>query len=128
MNSLDAAQIRDADAIGDGATIAAIATASGRAALALVRVSGPLVPSLANRLLRPPPSAPRRAVHARVVDPDSGAAVDDVVAVLYRAPNTFTGEDLLEITSHGGAYAPTSVLSALLRAGARQAEAGRSFR
>jgi tRNA modification GTPase len=124
MNSLDAAQIRDADAIGDGATIAAIATASGRAALALVRVSGPLVPSLANRLLRPPPSAPRRAVHARVVDPDSGAAVDDVVAVLYRAPNTFTGEDLLEITSHGGAYAPTSVLSALLRAGARQAEAG----
>jgi tRNA modification GTPase len=124
MNALDATRSLDADALGDGATIAAIATAPGRSALALVRVSGTLAAKLANRLLDPPPAELRRAVHAGVIDPESGQVIDDVVAVLYRAPHSFTGEDLLEITSHGGAFAPTSVLSALIRAGARQAEPG----
>lgn len=124
MNPQDATPLLEADVIGDGATIVAIATAPGRGALTLLRVSGALAPSLANRLLSPRPTVPRRAVHASLVDPGSGSVVDDVVAILYRAPHSFTGEDMLEITSHGGVYVPASVLSALIRAGARQAEPG----
>jgi tRNA modification GTPase len=110
--------------VGDGRTIAAIATAQGRGALAMVRISGAAANALANALLAPPPQEARRAVHARLVDPASGADIDDVVAVLYHAPHSFTGEDLLEITTHGGALVPAAVLSAVIRAGARQAEPG----
>jgi tRNA modification GTPase len=110
--------------VGDGRTIAAIATAQGRGALAMVRISGTAATDLAERLLAPPPTEARRAVHARLVDPDSRADIDDVVAVLYRAPHSFTGEDLLEITTHGGALVPAVALSAAIRAGARQAEPG----
>ena len=114
----------DASVLGDGRTIAALATAPGRGALAMVRLSGAEVTTIAARLLRPPPSEARRATHAQVVDPDDGAILDDVVATLFRAPASFTGEDLLEISTHGGYRAPASVLAAAIRAGARQAEAG----
>lgn len=117
-------RLLSAQDVGDGATIAAIATVSGRSALAVIRASGTTASQMAARLLRPPPSEPRRAVHARLVDPDSGLIIDDVIAILYRAPHSFTGDDLLEIISHGGSFTPTSVLSALIRSGARQAEPG----
>jgi tRNA modification GTPase len=114
----------DATTLGDGRTIAAIATVLGRGALATVRVSGPEVFSLANRLLEPAPARPRQAVHAKVVDPESGIVIDDVIATLYRAPRSFTGEDLLEISTHGGSFVPTAVLAAIVRAGAREAMPG----
>jgi tRNA modification GTPase len=79
---------------------------------------------MAARLLDPPPTQSRRAVHARFLDPDSGAVIDDVVATLYRAPATFTGEDLLELSTHGGVLVPTAVLATLIRAGAREATPG----
>jgi len=110
--------------LGDGRTIAAIATAPGRGALAIVRLSGPDVSGIAERLLRPPPRTPRHATHAHVVDPNDGSVLDDVVVTRFIAPASFTGEDLLEITTHGGYRAPTSVLAAAIQAGARQAEPG----
>jgi tRNA modification GTPase len=124
MNDQDAIQSIGTHVVGDGSTIAAISTAPGRAALALVRVSGTGAPDVGTRLLHPPPTETRRTIHTKVIDPDSGLVIDDVVAVLYRAPHSFTGEDLLEITAHGGAFVPTSVLSAIIRSGARQAEPG----
>lgn len=114
----------EANALGDGRTIVAIATASGRSALAIVRLSGRDVSTLAERLLRPAPRRPRHATRAYVVDPDDGSELDDVVATYFAAPHSFTGEDVLEITTHGGYRAPMSVLSAAIRAGARQAEPG----
>jgi len=114
----------DTSVLGDGRTIAAVATAAGRGALAMIRLSGAEVTTIAARLLRPPPSEARRATHAHVIDPDDGTVLDDVVATLFRAPASFTGEDLLEITTHGGFQAPASVLAAAIRAGARQAEPG----
>lgn len=114
----------DASVVSDGRTIAAIATTLGRGALATIRVSGPGAHDLADRLLDRSPTQPKQAVHAHFIDPDSGAAVDDVVAVMYRAPASFTGEDLLEISTHGGIVVPTAVLAALIRAGAREAEPG----
>jgi tRNA modification GTPase len=114
----------DANIVGDGRTIAAIATAPGRGGLAIVRLSGPDVPAIAERLLRPGARRPRHAFRTHVIDPDDGSELDDVVAIRFVAPQSFTGEDVLEITTHGGYRAPISVLSAAIRAGARQAEPG----
>ena len=109
--------------VGDGRTIAAIATAPGRSALAIVRMSGPDAGAIARRLLDPLPTAPRRATRCLLRDA-SGAVVDEVVATLFVAPQSFTGEHLLEVSTHGGLAAPTAVLAALLGAGARLAEPG----
>ena len=114
----------DASVLGDGRTIAAIATVPGRGALAIVRLSGPDVAQITERLLRPAPRVVRKAMRAHVVDPHDGSLLDDVIATRFVAPASFTGEDLLEITTHGGYRAPTSVLAAAIRAGARQAEPG----
>jgi tRNA modification GTPase len=114
----------DASVLSDGRTIAAIATTTGRGAIAVVRLSGPDVPGIASRLLRTTSLQARQPVLTHVIDPDDGSVVDEVVATLYRAPSSFTGEDLLEISTHGGFRVPTAVLAAALRVGARQAEAG----
>jgi len=90
----------------------------------MVRLSGPDILAIAPRLLRGASLAPRRASRAQVIDPENGHLLDEVIATFYRAPHSFTGEDLLEITTHGGLVAPTAVLAAAIRAGARQAEAG----
>jgi len=97
-------------------TIAAIATPVGRGALATVRLSGPGVRALAHALLDPPPMAARRATHCVVRDA-GGDVIDDVVATRYDAPHSFTGEDTLELSTHGGLIAPTAVLAAAIRAG-----------
>src|SRR6478735_10574919 len=120
----DPAPRLDASVLSDGRTIAAIATTTGRGALAIVRLSGPEVSNIAQRLLRAAPLEPRRASHAHAIDPEDGHVLDEVVATLYRAPHSFTGEDLLEISTHGGLQVPMAVLAAAIRAGARQAEAG----
>lgn len=114
----------DATVLGDGRVIAAIATSLGRGALAIVRLTGPDALTIAAQLLRPIPAQPRHTIRARVVDPDDGTHLDDVLATMFRAPSSFTGEDLVEIATHGGMRAPASVLAAAIRAGARQAEPG----
>jgi tRNA modification GTPase len=110
-------------AVSDGSTIVAVATAIGRGALALVRASGPGVHRLAGILLHPMPSEPRRATRCVVRDL-AGDTIDDAIATLYIGPHSFTGEDLLEVTTHGGLVVPTAVVAAAIRAGARQAEPG----
>ncbi|HET7189029.1 MAG TPA: tRNA uridine-5-carboxymethylaminomethyl(34) synthesis GTPase MnmE [Gemmatimonadaceae bacterium] len=122
MSGASADRITGAEVVHDGDTIAAVATPAGRGALAIVRVSGPGVTELARRLLDPPPATPRRAT--RCVVRDGGEAIDDVVATLFVAPHSFTGEDLLELGTHGGLVTPAAVLAAVLRAGAREAERG----
>ena len=112
-----------ASVLDDGSTIVARATAVGRGALAIVRLSGPAVPAIARVLLDPWPEEPRRAVHTAVRDA-SGTVLDDAVAVRYVAPHSFTGEDLLEITTHGGLVIPAAVVAATIAAGARQATPG----
>ncbi|MFI5255699.1 MAG: tRNA uridine-5-carboxymethylaminomethyl(34) synthesis GTPase MnmE [Gemmatimonadales bacterium] len=110
-------------ALDDGSTIGARATAPGRAALAIVRLSGPAVSRIARRLLDPYPEALRPATRCLVRDA-SGAPLDEVVATRYGAPHSFTGEDLLEISTHGGNVVPTAVVAAAIGTGAREAAAG----
>ena len=107
----------------DGATIAAISTAPGRSALAVVRISGPDALLIAGRLALPAADA-RVVRHALLRHPTRDVAVDEVVAVRFPSPASYTGEDMLEISCHGGSLAPQLVLEAVCDAGARVAEPG----
>jgi tRNA modification GTPase len=107
----------------DTGTIVAVGTAAGRGALAVVRLSGPQVPALSRELLDPAPIEPRHATRCVVRD-ERGEVIDDVIATLYVAPRSFTGEDVLEISTHGGVVAPTAVVARAIRAGAREATPG----
>ena len=107
----------------DGSTIAAISTPPGRGALAVVRVSGPDAALMAARLGLPGDEA-RVARHATLRHPATDEPVDDVVAVRFTGPASYTGEDMLEISCHGGSLAPQLVLEAVCAAGARPAEPG----
>ncbi len=107
-------------------TIVALATARGRAALAIVRVSGPealaiVAARFSNAALR---DAPTHTAHVGYLLNADGQPVDRVVATLFRAPRSATGEDVVEVTCHGGDAAPQAVLRSLLGAGARPAAPG----
>ena len=105
--------------------IAALATPPGRSAIALLRVSGRGAHGIAEKVLRPFAATPlREARLAEVVDPANGERLDQVLYVLFAAPASFTGEDLVEISTHGGLLVPAEVLSALIGAGARPAAPG----
>jgi tRNA modification GTPase len=103
--------------------IAAIATAPGRGALAVVRVSGRGTHALLRGMIAPWPGAPRVATRARVRGP-GGEPLDDAIVLRYDAPHSYTGEDAVEIITHGGGLVPALVLEALLAQGARQALPG----
>lgn len=110
----------------DGDTIAAIATARGRAALAVVRVSGSRAIETAGACF-PARDLTRVASHTAHVGPfiDSGdRKLDHVVATVFRAPTSPTGEDVVEISCHGGDVVPQLILRAMLDAGARLARPG----
>lgn len=104
-------------------TIVAIATPPGRGALAVVRVSGPRAHEIVRAVVRSWPSSPRQATLTEVRDAD-GSMVDRVVAVVYEGPRSYTGEDLAELSGHGGALSAAAVVALLLRRGARLAEPG----
>jgi tRNA modification GTPase len=104
-------------------TIVAIATPPGRGALAIVRLSGPQAVEMAAKLIKPWPDTPRHAGLARTVDA-TGELVDEGVVVWYKTPHSFTGEDAVEFTCHGGAMAPALIAAAFVALGARPATAG----
>jgi tRNA modification GTPase len=105
-------------------TIAAIATPSGRGALAVVRLSGPAAHAIGARVLEPWRATPRLAYRAILRHPDSGVVVEHPVVTVYAGPKSYTGEDSVELSVHGGAVAPAVTLAALFAAGARQALPG----
>lgn len=108
-------------------TIAALSTAPGVGAVAVVRVSGPDAFVILSRLapdLSGGPVAPRTASVARIVSPDDASVLDQALVTCFVGPDSYTGEDVVEISCHGGVLVPRLVLDACLAAGARQAEAG----
>ena len=105
-------------------TIVAPATAAGSGAIAVVRVSGPRSAELAERLFRAKrPLRERYATYGTVLD-ERGDAIDKGVAILARAPNSYTGEDTLELHVHGSPTIVGEVLRASIACGARLAAAG----
>ncbi|HVD06558.1 MAG TPA: GTPase, partial [Gemmatimonadaceae bacterium] len=109
---------------GSGDTIAAIATAPGRGAIALVRMSGSCADEIAARAITPWPIAARVATLCAVRDPVEKTLVDRALVTRFEHGASFTGEQSVEISTHGGPVTPALVLAALISAGARQALPG----
>lgn len=108
-------------------TIAAVGTATGTAALAVVRLSGPDALAIGARVFRGRTDLGRAAgftVHHGFLVDESGGEVDEVLATVFRAPRSYSGEDMVEFGCHGGLLVTRLVLEALLGAGARLAEPG----
>ncbi len=106
-------------------TICALASGSGRAGIAVFRVSGPKALWILRRLTGRNEFEPRRVYHAEFSDPASDEVVDDGLALYFSAPNSFTGEDVAEIHVHGGRAVTADMLSAIMAAGGvRLAEPG----
>lgn len=109
-------------------TIAALATAAGMGAIAVLRLSGPDSFAIADRLFHSPSGKklaaqkPNTVHFGRLIE--GGKLVDEVVATLFRAPHSYTGEDVVEISCHGSVWIQRKVLNLLLLSGARMAEPG----
>src|SRR6266511_2606102 len=111
-------------------TIAAIATPLGEGGLAVVRLSGPQALEVADRSFVPvgksslkPSAAPTHTIQYGRIE-RQGKVVDEVLVAVLRAPRTFTREDVVEITCHGGLLPARLVLDAMLENGARLAQPG----
>ncbi|MGB0371493.1 MAG: tRNA uridine-5-carboxymethylaminomethyl(34) synthesis GTPase MnmE [Opitutales bacterium] len=111
-------------------TIVAVATPYGESALAVIRLSGPLVSELAESAFCKTLQA-RKATYTSYRDL-GGEAVDDVVATYFKGPASYTGQDLLEISCHGSPFVTRRIIDDCLARGCRSAEPGeftqRSFR
>ena len=110
-------------------TIAAVSTPYGKGGVALIRISGADAFAIGDRIFFPASKTALSAlphgktVYGEIRTPD-GVSVDDGMAVRFVAPHSFTGENTVEITCHGGILVTRKVLAAVLSAGARAAEAG----
>ena len=107
----------------DNDTICAIATPPGRSGVGIVRISGPLCLSIAERLLRFQPT-PRHAHYTPFHHANSHDIIDEGLAIFFPGPNSFTGEDVLELQGHGGIYVLDALLQEALSCGARLARPG----
>lgn len=109
-------------------TIAAVATALGEGSIAVVRVSGPEAVERIAPLFRSKTDLREAKTHTVnygwIVDPADGAVVDEVLVTVMKGPRSFTAEDVVEISTHGGIVAVQSVLELVLRSGVRMAEPG----
>lgn len=110
-----------------GETIAAIATPPGEGALAVIRISGekalPVADAVFRAMKRPSAAEERTVLFGKIVDA-KGEVLDEVLLTVFRNPRSYTGEDLVEISGHGGPVVASRVLAALLGAGARMARPG----
>lgn len=113
-------------------TIAAVSTPYGKGGIAVLRVSGAEAISVAEKVFVPASGKMlgeierSRAVYGNIFESKNGerTQIDDGIAVVFRAPSSFTGEDTVEISCHGGILVTQKVLTALLAAGARAALPG----
>src|SRR6185312_198434 len=103
-------------------TIVALATPPGRGGVAIVRVSGSLVATIAKQLLKKIPQ-PRYATYSSFFDA-TDQAIDQGIALYFSAPNSFTGEDILELHGHGGTAVIDCLIRRILQLGARLARPG----
>lgn len=108
-------------------TVAAISTAPGIGGIAVIRMSGNRACEIADTIFfgkKKLSDVPTHTVHYGAIKNSGGEKLDEVLVTVMRAPHTFTGEDVVEISTHGGVVAPREVLNALIHAGAYPAGAG----
>ena len=106
--------------------IVALATPPGRSAVALIRISGQGAVQVAGRIVagRRLEDLESRVIHLVAFQGPDGNPIDQGLVTIFRAPHSYTGEDLVELSCHGGMLAPAQVVAALQAAGARPAAAG----
>ncbi len=111
-------------------TICAICTPAGSGAIATLRLSGPKAIDIADKVFHPAGAGkqlaeqPARTLHYGTAVDTAGTVMDDVVAAIYRAPHSYTGEDTVELSCHGSRLVQRRILQSLIAAGARMATAG----
>jgi tRNA modification GTPase len=111
-------------------TITAIATPMGEGGVSVIRLSGAQSLMFASVLFRPSAGAdlkefiPQRVYFGEILDPESQTIVDEVLLTFFKAPKSFTAEDVVEISAHGGLFVTTKILELIQDQGARLAEPG----
>jgi len=103
-------------------TIVAIATPSGKAGVAIVRISGEKAKEIANKIVKQDCEFLPRVMYFK--DIYFNNIVDNALVVFFKSPNSFTGEDVVEIQCHGGYFVANEVLNEVIRLGARLADPG----
>lgn len=129
--------VLESEPMGIDDTIAAISTANGSAAIAVVRMTGNDAFIIAAKVFSPGTRLEDTAEnyslktfkshlarHGYIKDPATGTVIDEVILIPYKAPRTYTGQDLVEINCHGGQLVSSEILNLLLAQGARLAERG----
>ncbi|MDB3855863.1 tRNA uridine-5-carboxymethylaminomethyl(34) synthesis GTPase MnmE [Halieaceae bacterium] len=124
-DSTSQAILKDEVNYSDGDTIAAIATAPGRAGVGIIRISGPDVHRISKQIVGKD-LTPRYAHYADFFAELNGRrqAIDSGLVLFFKGPNSFTGEDILELQGHGGPVILDSLLQEAIRLGARMARPG----
>jgi tRNA modification GTPase len=105
-------------------TITALATAVGSGGIAVIRLSGPDTLFIIKKLSRKNDFIPRYASYAAIYDIDSKEPIDNLIITFFKAPHSYTGEDLAEISAHGSPVIIQQILQQLYKLGARQARPG----
>jgi len=107
-------------------TIAAIATAPGKAAIGVIRLSGPEAIDIAGKAFsgKDLGQVPSHTIHYGKICNKEGAMLDQVLVSVFKAPHSYTGEDVVEISCHGSMYVLQEVMDVLLNFGVRHAQAG----
>jgi tRNA modification GTPase len=111
-------------------SIAAIATPIGEGGINIIRISGSEAVRIASALFQPQTGTkvadlePQRVYYGNLINPANAQDVDEVLLIRFRAPHSYTGEDVIEIHGHGGAYVSSKILQLVLDQGARPAEPG----
>ncbi len=105
-------------------TIAAVSTARGKGGVAVIRISGDSALEIARRVVRTRAEniEPRKCYYGEILR--DGDIIDDGILTYFKAPSSFTGEDVCEICCHGGVYVTQAVLESVLSSGAKMASAG----
>jgi tRNA modification GTPase len=103
-------------------TIVSISSGYGISAISVIRISGNLVNEIIKKIFKK--ELKQRYAHYLKLFNSEGKVIDDVIAIYYKAPRSYTGEDMLEIFSHGGIIIPKMIVREIIKIGARQAEPG----
>jgi len=109
---------------GEEDTIVALSTAPGRSAIAMVRLCGPGAFSVAEQLVTPWPLQPRQAVLCRIHDPNDRSLIDECIVSAFPSPRSYTGDDTVEFSTHGGSAVTGALVTALVLMGSREARPG----
>ena len=103
-------------------TIVAPATPMGMGGVGVIRISGEKAFDIIKKIFTNPKFEPRKFNHGWIFD--DGSKIDEVIVLPFFAPNSYTGEDVVEIQCHGGVNVVKNILELVLRNGARMAEKG----